>query len=142
MNSELISWWHLPQKLRFLVAGAYNTVFAYASFATLIFLFGGSVHYLVIGVVNHVICVSNAFLVHRFLVFRSHEPWMPSFVRFNVSQLVTLAFGLAMLYSLVEYGKLRPLAAQAMSIGATVVLNYMLHRHFSFATEATNRSLL
>jgi putative flippase GtrA len=138
MKIERSDWWYVPQKLRFVAAGMYNTLFAYATFATLLLLAGQSVHYLVIAAVNHAIAVSNAFLLHRLLVFRSQEPWLPSFIRFNVSQLVTLAFGMAMLFSLVEYGKLRPLAAQSVVMVVSVVLSYLLHRNFSFATGGSN----
>lgn len=118
--------------MRFLLAGAYNTVFGYAVFSLLFFALGRSVHYLLIGVVANFIAMVSAFIVHRTLVFRSSDRWQSSFVRFYVSQLVALGFGIAALYWLVEYGHFKPLVAQAAIMTASVALTYVLHRRFSF----------
>jgi putative flippase GtrA len=126
------AWWRLPQQLRFLVAGAYNTVFGYAAFALLFWAFGHRVHYLVIGVAANVIAVCSAFVVHRTCVFRSQENWRGSFLRFYLSQLVTLAFGIAALFLLVEFMRMNPLIAQLLIISGSVVLSYGLHRYYTF----------
>ena len=125
-------WWRLPQQLRFLLAGGYNTLFGYLMFSGMYLLFGRWIHYLVIGVLAHFIAVINAFIVHRRLVFRSTEPWGQSFVRFNLSQLVGLGFGITCLYALVRFAHLQPLLAQAVVVSASVLLTYVLHRYFSF----------
>lgn len=125
-------WWRLPQQVRFLMAGGFNTAVGYAVFATLFSLLGRGIHYLLIALAAHAIAVISAFLVYRILVFRSSEKWQSSFVRFNVSLLAGLAFGMLFLYGLVEYAHWRPLAAQAVVTAASVVLNYLLHRYFSF----------
>ena len=126
------SWWRLPQKYRFLLAGGYNTVFGYLVFSGLYLLVGQQVHYLIVAVLAHGIAVISAFIVHRVLVFRSSEPWLGSFLRFNASQLATLGFGIIGLYALITYGRLRPLVAQAIVTTASVLLTYLLHSRFSF----------
>ena len=131
-KNEWQAWWRLPQQIRFLAAGAFNTGVGYALFSTLFLLFGQWVHYLLIGLAAHAIAVVNAFVVYRTLVFRSTERWHMSFIRFNLSQLVGLAFGMASLYTLVEFFGWSPLFAQAVVTLLSVVLNYLLHRYFSF----------
>jgi putative flippase GtrA len=122
----------MPQKLRFLVAGAFNTGVGYVLFSGMFLLFGRWVHYLLIGLVAHFIAVVNAFLVHRLWVFHSTERWQRSFVRFNLSQLVSLGFGMSALYVLVEFVRWNPLIAQAAVTVVSVTLNYLLHRYYSF----------
>jgi len=129
-------WWRLPLKVRFVLAGGFNTAFGYVLFSGMFLLAGRWVHYLMIGLVAHALSVLNAFVVHRKLVFRATDDWRPAFVRFNVSQLVSLTFGMAALYSLVEFGHCNPLAAQFAVTLVSVALNYVLHRHFSFRTAA------
>jgi putative flippase GtrA len=131
-KNEWQAWWRLPQQLRFLAAGAFNTAVGYALFSTLFLLFGHWIHYLLIGLMAHAIAVVNAFVVYRTLVFRSTEKWQWAFIRFNVSQLVGVAFGMAGLYALVEFVGWSPLLAQAVVTLLSVVLNYLLHRYFSF----------
>jgi putative flippase GtrA len=129
---ELQSWWQLSQQFRFLLAGGYNTVFGYLVFSGLYLLFGQQIHYLIIAVLAHGIAVVNAYIVHRRLVFRSSEPWLGSFLRFNASQLAALGVGIAFLYALVTYARFRPLAAQAIVTTVSVLLTYLLHSRFSF----------
>jgi putative flippase GtrA len=131
-EAESNAWWRLPQQVRFLAAGGFNTAVGYALFSVMFLLFGRWVHYLLIGLAAHMIAVVNAFVVHRKLVFRSTDDWWPAFVRFNVSQVVSLTFGMAALYSLVEFARWNPLLAQLAATVVSVVLNYLLHRYFSF----------
>ena len=137
MNTEWPAWWRLPQKLRFLVAGGYNTVFGYLLFGAMFLWLGRWVHYLVIAVIAHLIAVINAFIVQRFLVFRATDRWQSSFIRFNLSQVMVLLFGMSALYGLVEYGGFSPLLAQAFVTVFSVSLSYFLHRHFSFRDHSS-----
>jgi putative flippase GtrA len=125
-------WWELPQELRFLLAGAYNTIFGYLTFTLFFFLLHTRIHYLAIALFSLPIALTSAFIVHRNLVFRSQERWQRSFIRFNLSQLAASLFGMVALYWLVRFGHLTPLVAQALVVMASVSLSYFLHRHFSF----------
>lgn len=125
-------WWRLPQKIRFLVAGGYNTLFGYLVFALLFLLAGRRVHYLVIGAFAHVIALTSGFMVYRWLVFLSRNVWYQAFARFFVSQLATFGAGIAGLYGLVAFGHFQPLLAQAVVTCLSVILTYTLHRHYSF----------
>ncbi len=132
---EMDIWWRLPQKIRFLIVGGYNTVFGYAAFAVCFLIVGKRIHYLLVGLLAHLLSVTNAFLVHRSFVFRASGPWQASFVRFNLSQLIGVGFGMGGLYTLVEFGHLNPLIAQAFMIALGTVLAYSLHRTYSFGPE-------
>lgn len=133
------AWWRLSRKLRFLLAGGYNTVFGYLVFGALFFALGKTISYLLIALLAHLISLVNAFLVHRHLVFRSTGQWQASFIRFNVSQLSSLAFGMICLYTLVEFARIKPLAAQALAMAITVPPAYLLHRWFSFSDRSAAR---
>ncbi len=118
--------------------GCYNTAFGYVVFAACFLVLGRRLHYLLVALLAHVISVINAFFLHRKLVFRASGPWQASFIRFNVSQLIGVGFGLAGLYMLVEFGRLNPLAAQAIMIAAGAVVSYCLHRAYSFGPDLRN----
>lgn len=132
MSDKWRAWWRLRQQWRFLLVGAFNTLFGYLLFSGLFLLFGKWLHYLIIGVIAHAIAVCNAFIAYRTLVFPSNDRWHASFVRFNLSQLVGLGFGMSGLYALVEFGHMNPLLAQALITTLLVILSYTLHRFFSF----------
>lgn len=128
--------WQDNRKLRFLVVGAWNTLFGYLTFFVLYLLAADRLHYLIIAALAHFIAVSQSYFMQRHLVFLSAAPVAGEFVRFNVSHIGTLLFGLLAMTLLVEAASMPPLIAQAIVILMSVVLSYLLHSRLSFGTTA------
>lgn len=124
--------WKDKEKLRFLVVGAWNTAFGYGLFAGLYLLFGKDIHYLVILLLAHAVSVLNAFLGHRYLVFRSQGPILREFLRFNLSYVGALVLGLVGMPFLIEACGLLPLQAQAILLVISLVYSYLAHKYYSF----------
>jgi putative flippase GtrA len=129
----IIKLWSNSQKFRFLVLGAWNTLFGYAAFAVGYLLLNRWLQYIVIAVLAHAVAVTQSFLTHKFLVFQSAGPWPAEFLRFNLTHAGTFAAGLAGLVILVDACDLHPLVAQAIVLAATVVVGYIAHARFSFS---------
>lgn len=129
--------WSNSQKLRFLILGAWNSLFGYCSFALGYLLLHQWLQYVVIAVLAHVVAISQSFLTHKFLVFRSTGRWPAEFLRFNLTHLGTFLAGLAGLVLLVDGFNLHPLVAQAIVLAATVVVGYLAHARFSFRRAGT-----
>jgi putative flippase GtrA len=138
IDSGTCTWWRIPQQLRFLLAGSFNTAFGYAVFTSLYLLLGHRIHYLIVGILAYSISVVSAFAVYRSLVFRSSRSLFRSFVRFNLSQFAALGLGMVGLYSLVEFGHLNPLLAQAIVVVISAFFIYVLHRYFSFGVGSSD----
>lgn len=120
------------EKVRYILAGGYNTFFGYGVFAILWLLWGQSLHYVILLSISHVIAVTNAFFCYRIWVFRKKGGMLGDFFRFNLVYLGTFAFNLLALPTLVEGMSFHPLFAQALVVFVTVVASYLLHRRFSF----------
>lgn len=133
MRAWLLARWHANERLRFLAIGGWNTLFGYACFVGLYWLLHDHLHYLVIGVLAHIVAVINAFACHRLLVFRSRGAILAEFVRFNLAQLFVLGCGLLALWLVVTILHLSPLRGQALVTVGTILLSYIAHRRFSFA---------
>src|SRR5882672_1404157 len=131
LKTDANVWWRLPQELRFLLAGAYNTAFGYLAFAVLYYGLATRIGYLGVAALAQAVALTSAFIVHRRLVFRSTLGWQASFLRFNLSQLVMILCGMLGLYMLVHFANLNPLLAQAIVILASLVVAYILHRYFT-----------
>lgn len=131
-----LPWWidkHLrSSQSRFLVVGVWNTAFGYLSFAALYMLFAQSLHYLIIAIVAQALAVSQAFVIHRRFVFQSAGDWKAEFLRYNLSVTGIFLFGLVGLSVCVEQFGFNPLLAQAVVIGISVVISYLVHREYSF----------
>jgi putative flippase GtrA len=126
--------WGRDQRLRFFVVGIYNTAFGYACFAILFIAVGKYLHYLLIQLIAHFVSVCNAFVWHRRVTFRSVSPWPKEFVRFNISYVGVLVFGLATMPILVAGFGLNPLIAAAIVTIAAVGVSFALHKYFSFSS--------
>ncbi len=124
--------WNSSQKSRFLVLGAWNTLFGYGAFAVGFLMLGSWLHYAAIAVLAHALAITQAFLTQRHLVFRSKEPWQMEFLRFNITHLGTFLLGLAGLALVVNAFDMHPILAQGMVLAVTVVVAYIAHSRFSF----------
>jgi putative flippase GtrA len=126
--------WRDHRKLRYLAAGAWNTVFAYVAFGAMYLLLHERLHYLLISVLAHFLAVTNAFICQRWLVFQSQTFWLTAFLRFSMVQLLALGWGLAGLAFMVEILHLSPLLSQLLTMMIAVIVSYVLHRDYSFKT--------
>jgi putative flippase GtrA len=127
------------QRMAFLVVGGINTfvgfgIFVACSMSVGRFIdhhFGAVIGSLVTLGVSHVLGVLFGFVLHRRLVFRVRGHVLRDLARFESVYLTALGINAVALPALVEIG-LHRIQAQAIILGATTVLSYFGHRHFSF----------
>lgn len=120
------------EKFRFLVIGVFNTAFGYLVFLALYQALSADIHYLIISAIAHALSVIVAFAGQRTMVFRSTKPWRSEFIRYNISLLFSFLLGLLSLYVLVEFGDLKPVVGQAITVVFSVIVSYLTHRYYSF----------
>ena len=118
---------------RFVLVGVYNTVFGFACFALLVHLLHDEVHYIALLLISHVISTLNAYLGHRYVVFRVRGHFFRDLFRFWSVYLVSIGINVAALPVAVDGLGVPLLIAQAGITLALVVLTYVLHSRFSFA---------
>jgi putative flippase GtrA len=118
--------------LRFVLVGAFNTLFGFALFALLLHLAGGRVHYLVVLFVATIGAVLMAFAAYRTFVFRVRGRLLRDLARFSLVYVVALAINAVALPVLVEVCGVPVLPAQAVFLVLTVIASFLAHRSFSF----------
>ncbi|MDX2095214.1 MAG: GtrA family protein [Alphaproteobacteria bacterium] len=123
----------LPQPVRYVLAGGYNTAFGFVSFALLQLWLGAHMHYLAVLTLNFFIAVANAFLVLKYLVFRTRGNLMREYARCTVSYLVLLAVNMLLLKLLVDGAGVRVILAQFYCTVFIAAAGYVLHKKFSFS---------
>lgn len=124
--------WNAHEKVRFLVVGAYNSLFGFVAFLGLYALLSNKIHYAVILVFAHLLAVCNAFIGHRCLTFRVQGQLLADFLRFNISYLGVLAIGLVLMPLMVETLRWHPLESNATLILITSISSFVLHKWVSF----------
>lgn len=118
-------------KRRFLIVGAYNTVFGYGAFVVVKETLPDNAHYLIVLFISFSISIIHAFVVQKYFVFRTKGNIFGELSRFISVNLSALALNSVILSVLVGFC-LNVLVAQAVSTLLTILLSYVGHRKFSF----------
>jgi putative flippase GtrA len=123
--------------LRFVIVGAWNTLFGYAAFAGFYYLTRRlEVHYLWAVLPAHVAAVLNAYLCQRWIVFGTHGPFFTTLLRFSAVYWIFFAVNVPLLPLLVQGLELHPLLAQGLLVAANAGLSYLAHDRFTFRKPA------
>jgi putative flippase GtrA len=130
--SAVISFFLHDERGRFLIAGGFNTAFAYGSFALLYRLFSNLVHYTVIVVASTIVNITFSFLTHKLYAFRSRGNWLRAYLRYYVVYAVPFVLGLGAFALCIEVFHLNAYVTQALIMAVSTVISYVGHKHFSF----------
>ena len=123
-------------KIRFLIAGAFNTTIGLALFPAIYFLAAPmKLHYLVILTISQVLCISFAFLTSKFLVFRTSGNYLRETGKFLTFHLTYFLVNLAALPALVEFVGMNPVWAQTLFAVLVIVTSYFWHSRITFSSS-------
>ncbi len=123
-------WFKINQKIRFLLVGGFNTVFAYGVFA---FLFAFiQLPYMWALIVQYFITINVSILTMRYYVFRSEGNFLTEYCKAWSVYILMFIFNSVVLSFLVEICNIAELYAQALYLTVSTILTYVLHKYFSF----------
>lgn len=121
------------QRVAFLIVGGMNTAIGAVWFVLFLWLFPtGTAGYLGALLCAHIAAVLCAFVLYRRFVFKVTGHLFRDLARFEVVNLSTLAFNLAVLPVLVEVFGWPVLVSQFAIAGTTVIYSWFAHRGFTF----------
>lgn len=120
------------ERVRFLLIGGVNTVFAYALFVLFELTLGG--RYFLSLFLSYLIATLLAFVLHRRFTFgvTGRESVIVDFVRFESVYVVMFLVNAALLPLFIEVLGLPSFLAQAIIVVITTILSYLGHKYFSF----------
>ena len=121
---------HINQKIRFVLVGGFNTVFAYGVFALLFAFF--HMPYLLALIIQYFITINVSISTMRYYVFRSAGDFITEYCKAWSVYIVMFLFNSAALSFLVEVCKIQELYSQAIYLTISTIITYLLHKYFSF----------
>ncbi len=124
-------WFILPEKLRFLLVGGFNTVFGYGVFAFLLIVLQLSYKNAIW--IGYVISVNVSIFTMRYYVFRSNGIWYKEYSKGWGVYLTTMVLNYFAMFIMVDIYKINELLAQGFYTIGITILTYLLHRYFTFA---------
>jgi putative flippase GtrA len=120
------------EKISFLLAGAWNTLFGYFTFFILYSLFEKQLHYFNVLIISTFINITQNFISYKLLVFKTKGNLLKEYIRFYAVYTLSIGLNIILLPLFVEIFKLHPLVAQAILTVMIVIISYFGHKHFSF----------
>lgn len=136
-------WFKLPEKLRFLLVGGFNTVFAWSVFAALNWLFavinermGWNFSKILVAnvalVVQYAITINVSFITMRYYVFRSHGDFWREWAKTWSVYILLYAVNAPSISFLMWAFKLDAWWAQAIYMIFSTIVTFLLHKYYSF----------
>ncbi len=124
------------EKLRYLVAGAWNTFFGWLAFTLLWTLLYPTLNLWAISGVAHLLATTQAFFVQRHLVFRkSADAILPQFLKFQFAYLILLGVG-ALVVNALAAQAVDPRLAQFTAMALLAVAGFVLGKSFTFNPDS------
>ncbi|WP_206951658.1 GtrA family protein [Trinickia acidisoli] len=117
---------------RFLAVGAFNTAFAYCISTALYYALDRQLHIVAIGAIANVICITEAFVAYKLLVFRSRGHWLAEYLRCYVVYGGSALIGIAGLWLLVNVIGVAFWLAQGLLMIVGIAISYAGHDRFTF----------
>lgn len=124
-------------KVRFVLAGALNTVFGLAIYPLLMWVLAPrALHYLVVLTIAQSLGILFSFVTTKFLVFRTRGRYISEFGKFVTFHLGNFAVNLLALPILVEFAKIPPVWAQLFFSFVVIVSSYFWHSRITFRSRS------
>jgi putative flippase GtrA len=135
-------WLNHQKKVRFVLVGAWNTIFGYLVFVACDYLFERFfspryVAYMSAAVLSNILAIINAYIFHKHITFQSTvrgKGILIEFARFFSTYLFSMILGLILLPISVEALGIEPRISAALLIPVSTVISYIGHSRFSFRT--------
>ncbi|MBF0193592.1 MAG: GtrA family protein [Magnetococcales bacterium] len=120
------------QFIRYLIGGAYNTLFGFLFFATIYYYFSEQVHYIILAIISNIAAITNSFIVYRLFVFKSKGNILKEYLRVYVVYGLSAIISLIIMALMVELLQIHPVVTQGVILFVTVIISYFGHKNFSF----------
>lgn len=124
------------KRVRYLLAGGWNTLFGYCVGVLFYYLLHNYLHTLVIIVLANILNISMSFLTYKIFVFKTRGNWLSEYVRCYVVYGNIAIVGMLLIWVMVDFFMVPFWIAQALILLITVIISYVAHARFTFKKNA------
>lgn len=128
---KLLANYH-ADKGRYLLGGAWNSLFGYFIGLILYAQFGEVISLLAILVISNCLAITNAFLVNKMFVFRARGNWIEEYLKSYLTYGFGALISIFLIWTLVELAHFKYWIAQTISLVIGFVISYFLNKNFTF----------
>lgn len=119
-------------RVRYLLAGAWNTLFGYSLMVYLYNVFNKQLHIVVVAFLSSFIAISMSFITYKCFVYKTKGGWLVEWLRSFIVYGVATLISIFLLWLFVEVIKINIYISQALSSILVILGSYFGHRNFTF----------
>ena len=123
-------WFKIPQKIRFLLVGGFNTVFSFGLFALMVSILGISYKFAI--VLGYIISTNVSIFTQRYYVFRSFGNLKQEYIKAWKVYIITMLINYMFMYIAVDILRANELISQALFAIIIVIITYIMHKYYTF----------
>lgn len=123
-------WFKLPQKLRFLLVGGFNTIFSYILFAFMVSILG--ISYKIALIIGYIISTNVSIFTQRYYVFKSFGNLKQEYIKAWEVYMTTMLLNYVFMYIAVDMLNANELISQAVFTIIIVIITYIMHKYYTF----------
>lgn len=120
------------KKIRYLLAGGFNTLFGYLIGVILYKALKNNLSTVWIGVISNILSITVSFLSYKTLVFKTKGMWLKEYMKSYIVYGAIAIIGICFLWIFVDKMNISIWLAQGLVIGMTVTISYLGHSRFTF----------
>ena len=125
---------------RFLLVGGWNFLFGYSAFAWLYNILSPICHETIIIIFSSFLGITNSFLTHRWLTYRSNGVWWKEYFRFYIVYIGQILLNILLATLLVSFLGFNAYIIQFVILLLLTIFSYWGHKLFSFKSNSKRRS--
>ena len=119
-------------KVRYLIAGAWNTIFGYSLGVILFLLLTDSLHTAIIALICNLIAMAMSFVVYKLFVFKTTGNWTGEYLKACMVYGNAAIISIFLIWFFVDILGWNIWTSQALTVGITVLISYVGHKKFTF----------
>ena len=123
------------RKIRYILAGGWNTLFGYVVSLLLYYSLIEYVHIVGVALIAHFFAISMAFFTYKLFVFKTRGSWCQEYMRSYLIYGNTILVSVGLLWFMVDYIAVPFWIAQGLIISITVILSYVGHSRYTFSVK-------
>ncbi len=119
-------------KIRYLIAGCWNTAFGYCVGVGLYSLLSPLLNTILIAILANFVAISMSFLTYKLFVFRTKGNWLLEYLRSYLTYGATAVLGIFLFWFFIEVLKVNIWIAQVILISITIIISYFINKYLIF----------
>ncbi|MBQ9089766.1 MAG: GtrA family protein [Alphaproteobacteria bacterium] len=132
-------WLRLPEQIRFILVGGYNTFFSYCLYAFFLFLSDNQLPQIAL-FLSFILSSVNSYLTQKFYVFNTRGNYIKEFIGCITVWSLSYFFNIVLLWATTTFWIDNPYIAQIICLILIAVLNYICLKQIAFKKTVAEKS--